>query len=80
MQFAAPAEQYDRFMGRYAPSLAAALIDAAEVTSGQRVCDVGCGPGGLTHELVARVGATMSSPPDRAGGLIRSSDRWPQPG
>lgn len=57
MQFAAPAEQYDRFMGRYAPSLAAALIDAAEVTSGQRVCDVGCGPGGLTRELVARVGA-----------------------
>ncbi|MFD6895655.1 class I SAM-dependent methyltransferase [Rhodococcus sp. NPDC060086] len=58
MQFTAPAEQYDRFMGRYVPSLAAALIDAAEVTSGQRVCDVGCGPGGLTRELVTRVGAS----------------------
>ena len=57
MQFAAPAEQYDRFMGRYAPTLAAALADAAGVTSGLRVLDVGCGPGGLTHELVARVGA-----------------------
>jgi SAM-dependent methyltransferase len=58
MQFAAPAEHYDRFMGRYAPSLAAVFADAAGVTSDQRVCDVGCGPGGLTRELVARVGAT----------------------
>lgn len=57
MQFAAPAEHYDRFMGRYVPTLAAALADAAGVTSGMRVVDVGCGPGGLTSELVARVGA-----------------------
>lgn len=57
MQFAAPAEHYDRFMGRYAPTLAVALADAAGVGSGTRVVDVGCGPGGLTRELVARVGA-----------------------
>ena len=57
MQFAAPAEHYDRFMGRYLPTLAAALADAAGVTSGMRVVDVGCGPGGLTSELAARVGA-----------------------
>jgi trans-aconitate methyltransferase len=56
MQFAAPAEHYDRFMGRYAPTLAVALADAAGVSSGMRVVDVGCGPGGLTSELVARVG------------------------
>ena len=57
MQFAAPAEHYDRFMGRYVPTLAAALADAAGVGAGTRVLDVGCGPGGLTRELVARVGA-----------------------
>jgi SAM-dependent methyltransferase len=57
MQFAAPAEHYDRFMGRYVPTLAAALADAAGVVAGTRVLDVGCGPGGLTRELVARVGA-----------------------
>ena len=57
MQFVAPAEQYDCFMGRYAPTLAAALADAAGVSAGMRVLNVGCGPGGLTRELVARVGA-----------------------
>ena len=57
MQFAAPAEQYDRFMGRYAPTLAAELAETAGVRSGMRVLDVGCGPGGLTRELVARTGA-----------------------
>src|SRR6516162_1067713 len=57
MQFAAPAEHYDRFMGRYAPTLAAALADTAGVGPGMRAADVGCGPGGLTAELVARVGA-----------------------
>jgi SAM-dependent methyltransferase len=57
MQFAAPAEDYDRFMGRYAPTLAVALADAGGVRTGMRVLDVGCGPGGLTRELAGRVGA-----------------------
>ena len=50
MQFAAPAEHYDRFMGRYAPTLAEALADFAGVGARMRVVDVGCGPGGLTRE------------------------------
>ncbi len=57
MQFTASADGYDRFMGRYLPTLAVALADAAGVRAGMRVVDVGCGPGGLTAELASRVGA-----------------------
>jgi SAM-dependent methyltransferase len=56
VQFTAPAEHYDRFMGRYVPKLAVALADGAGVEAGMRALDVGCGPGGLTRELAARLG------------------------
>ena len=57
MEFSAAAEKYDRFMGRYTSSLAPAFAEAAGVAPGLRVLDVGCGPGGLTEELVRRAGA-----------------------
>ena len=56
MQFDSSAESYDRFMGRYTATLAPALADAAGVSGGMSVLDVGCGPGGLTRELARRVG------------------------
>lgn len=56
-EFASPAEHYDRFMGRYTIPLARALADEVGVDRGMHVLDVGCGPGGLTSELAARVGA-----------------------
>jgi ubiquinone/menaquinone biosynthesis C-methylase UbiE len=47
---------YDRFMGRYSTLLAPQMADVAGVAAGQRVLDVGSGPGALTAELVRRVG------------------------
>ncbi len=77
-QFAAQAEQYDRFMGRYAPSLAPALADACGVRPDMRVVDVGCGPGGLTRELVARVGAEKVAAIDPAPQFVAACrDRNP---
>jgi SAM-dependent methyltransferase len=55
--FRTPAEAYDRFVGRYGPELARALIAAAGLQPGDRALDVGCGPGALTTELVSFLGA-----------------------
>jgi SAM-dependent methyltransferase len=59
VNFLAAADAYDRFMGRYSVLLAPQLADLASVTVGQRVLDVGCGPGALTSELVRRLRADL---------------------
>jgi SAM-dependent methyltransferase len=56
VSFNVSADAYTRFMGRYSEPLAARFADLAAVRSGQQALDVGCGPGALTAELVARLG------------------------
>ena len=56
MGFDVAAEAYDRFMGRYSVQLSQPFADFAGVAPGQRILDVGCGPGALILELVRRVG------------------------
>lgn len=56
MSFDVAADAYDRFMGRYSKVLSPTFADFAGVRAGQRVLDVGCGPGALTAELVDRLG------------------------
>ncbi len=64
MSFTVSADSYDRFMGRYSVPLSSRLADFAGVAAGQRVLDVGCGPGALTAELVERLGAPLVSAVD----------------
>jgi SAM-dependent methyltransferase len=64
VSFTVGADAYDRFMGRYSVPLAPKLADFALVAGGQRVLDVGCGPGALTAELVRRVGPAAVSAVD----------------
>lgn len=57
MSFHVAADAYGRFMGRFSEPLAARFADYADVRAGMRALDVGSGPGALTAELVARLGA-----------------------
>lgn len=56
MSFDVPGDAYGRFMGRYSEPLADQFVELVGVRAGQRVLDVGCGPGVLTARLVARCG------------------------
>ena len=71
--FEVAAESYDRFMGRYSVQLAPQLADLAEVERGKRVLDVGCGPGALTAELVARVGAQNVTAVDPSASFVAAA-------
>ena len=51
-----PATAYGLFTGRFSEPLAQEFADFVGPTPGQRVLDVGCGPGALTQVLVAAVG------------------------
>jgi SAM-dependent methyltransferase len=70
MTFAVGADQYDRFMGRYSLPLAPVFADFAGVAGGQRVVDVGCGPGALTVELVRRLGTAGVSAVDPSESFV----------
>ena len=54
--FRVQADAYDRFVGRYGPSLATELVSFANLRHGSRALDVGCGPGALTTVLADLLG------------------------
>src|SRR3954454_7187436 len=66
MSFVVSPQAYARFMGRYAEPLAKGFAAFAGVGGGEKVLDVGCGPGALTAHLLsvgAEVTAIDPSPP-----------------
>jgi SAM-dependent methyltransferase len=78
VSFDVAADAYDRYMGKYSRLLAPQLADFAGVRAGQRVLDVGCGPGSLTAELVARLGASAVAAVDPSESFVAAArDRHP---
>src|ERR687898_491791 len=64
-------------MGRYSVPLACEFADFAAVSPGQRVLDVGCGPGALTAELVARLGPDAVSAVDPSESFVEAARERP---
>jgi SAM-dependent methyltransferase len=73
VSFDVPADAYDRYMGRYSSQLSSQMADLAGVAAGQRVLDVGCGPGALTAELVARLGEAAVSAVDPSESFVTAA-------
>lgn len=73
MSFEVAPDAYDRFMGRYSVPLAPNLADLAGILPGQRVLDVGCGPGALSTELARRLGTEAVSAVDPSTSFVAAA-------
>jgi SAM-dependent methyltransferase len=68
--FDVTADAYTRFMGRFSEPLAVQFAESVDVRAGQRVLDVGCGPGALTAQLVERLGVDAVSAVDPSSSFV----------
>ncbi len=68
--FQAPAEAYDRFMGRYSRELAGPFLAFCRLGGAARFLDVGCGPGALTAAAIAGLGSHCVVAIDPAPGFV----------
>jgi SAM-dependent methyltransferase len=79
VSFAVAADAYGRFMGRWSEPLAEQFLELAGVQPGQRVLDVGCGPGALTGLLVDRLGPAAVSAVDPSESFVAATGaRFPE--
>lgn len=68
--FQVAAEAYDAYMGRWSAPLAPAFAELAGVAPGDRVLDVGCGPGALTGHLRGMLGPGAVAAVDPAEAFV----------
>jgi SAM-dependent methyltransferase len=70
VSFDVDAGAYTRFMGRFSEPLARQFAGQADLREGDRVLDVGCGPGALTAVLAERAGAGAVSAVDPSASFV----------
>ena len=75
MSFDVAADAYARFMGVYSEPLADRFVDLLDLRAGQRVLDVGCGPGVLTARLASRLGASSVVAIDPSAPFVEATRR-----
>jgi len=68
-----PATAYGLFTGRFSEALSSGFADVAGLTPGQRVLDVGCGPGALTQVIVEQVGTPGVSAVDPSSAFVEAA-------
>ena len=73
MGFEVTPEVYFRFMGRFSEPLAARFAAALDLRAGSTALDVGCGPGALTAQLVARLGVAAVSAVDPSESFVAAA-------
>jgi SAM-dependent methyltransferase len=79
MTFDVGAAEYRRFMGRYSEPLAREFVGRLGLRPGQRVLDVGSGPGALTTALVSVLGPSAVEAIDPSRSFVDAL-RVEQPG
>jgi SAM-dependent methyltransferase len=70
VSFDVPAANYDQFMGRFSEPLAGQFTAWLGLEAGQRVLDVGCGPGALTAVVADAVGVGSVSAVDPSESFV----------
>jgi SAM-dependent methyltransferase len=70
---------YGRFMGRFSQPLAVEFVRAVDPQDGQRVLDVGCGPGAVTALLLDRLGSAAVCAIDPSAPFVAGvRERFPE--
>jgi SAM-dependent methyltransferase len=67
------AAAYDLFTGRFSGALAQEFVKVMDPVPGQRLLDVGCGPGALTRLLMDRVGASAVAAVDPSDAFVTAA-------
>ena len=66
-------DAYDRYMGRWSRKVAPLFLDWLDAPAGNAWVDIGCGSGGLTHQIAVRCSPSQLLGIDSSDGFVESA-------